>query len=85
MVFVPMSMEATLSGEVGADFTAEHLRGDVGCEFGLEDFEGGPIVHVIGLNRGSGDDPDEKLVRGFSGDGVDSEIEAIEIFFIVIP
>jgi hypothetical protein len=50
-------MEATLSGEVGADFTAEHLRGDVGCEFGLEDLKGGPIVQVIGLHGSSGDDP----------------------------
>jgi hypothetical protein len=57
MVFVPMSIEATLSGEVGADFTAEHLRGDVGCEFGLEDLKGGPIVQVIGLDGRSGDDP----------------------------
>jgi hypothetical protein len=78
-------MEATLSGEVGADFTAEHLRGDVGCEFGLEDFEGGPIVQVIGLNGSSGDDPDEKPVRGVPGDGVDGKIEAIEVFIIVIP
>ena len=62
-MFVPMSMEATLLSEVGSDFTTEFLRNDVGSQFRLKDFVGGPVIKVIGLERGSGDDSDEKLVQ----------------------
>jgi len=83
-VLVPMSMEATLSGEVGSDFTAEFLRNDVRCQFGLEDFEGGPVVEVITLERGSGDDPYEKLIMGLARDGVDGKVETVQILLKII-
>jgi hypothetical protein len=84
MVLVPISMEASLLREVGSDFTTEFLREDVGCQFGLKDLERGPIIKVVRLDGSSGDDSDEKLVRGLTGDGVDREIEAVEILLIII-
>jgi len=63
-----MEIEATLLEEIGADFTTEHLGIDVGGQFGLEDFEGGPVIQIIRLKGGPGDDPDEKPMRSFSGD-----------------
>jgi hypothetical protein len=84
IVFVPMSIEATLLREVGADFTAELLRDDVCRQFRLKDLEGGPVVQVIRLERGSGDNPKEKLVMGFTGNGIDGKVEAIQIFFIIV-
>jgi hypothetical protein len=71
IVLVPTSMEATLLNEVRSDFTTEFLRNDVRRQFRLKDLEGGPIIEVIRLERGSGDDSYEKLVMGLTGNGVD--------------
>jgi len=46
-------MEATFLKEVGTDFTTEVLWYGVGCQFEVKDFEGGPVVGVIGLNGSS--------------------------------
>jgi hypothetical protein len=84
IVFVPMSMEATFSGEVGPDFTAEFLRDDIGSQFRLKNLKGGPIVEIIGLNGGPGDDSDEQLVRGLVRDGVNREVETVEVFVVIV-
>ena len=84
IVFVPMSIEATRLREVGSDVTTEFLGDGVCCEFRLKNLEGGPVIQIIRLERGSGDDPKEKLVMGFAGDGVDAKVEAIQIFFIIV-
>ena len=57
--------------KVGLDFTTEVLWYGVGCQLEVKDFESGPVVGVIGLNGSPGDDPDEKLMSGFTRDGVD--------------
>ena len=64
-------MEAALLRKIGTDFTTEVLWYGVGCQLEVKDFGGGPVVGVIGLNGSSGDDPDEKLMGGFTKDGVD--------------
>jgi hypothetical protein len=79
-----MSKEATFLGEVGVDFTTEFLGDDVRCEFRLKNLEGGPVIQVIRLNRGSGDDSDEKLVMGFAENRVDGKVEAIEGFCVIV-
>jgi hypothetical protein len=84
MVLVPMSMEATLLGKVGSDFTAEFLWDNVSGQFGLEDFERCAVVEIIGLERGSRDNPHEELVGGFTHNRVDGEIETVECFVVVI-
>ena len=79
-----MSIEATLLGKVGADFTTEVLRKDVGCQFGLKDLEGGPVIQVIGLEGSSRDDSDEKLIRCLIRDGIDGEIKTVEVFCLIV-
>jgi hypothetical protein len=49
----------------------EFLRNNGGCGFGLKDFKGRPVIGVEGLHGSPGDDPNEELVSGFIGDGVD--------------
>ncbi len=66
--------------EVGSDFTTEFLRNDVGCQFGLKDLKGGPVVEVERFDRSPGDDPDEKLVRCLTRNGVDREVKTVEAF-----
>ena len=83
-MFVPMSMEANLSGKVRLNFTTEFLGDDVGCQFRVKCLEGSPVVQIIGLERGARDDSDEKLVMGFAGDGIGGKVEAIEAFLIII-
>jgi hypothetical protein len=62
----------------------EFLGDDVCGQFGLKNLEGGPVVQIVRLEGGSGDDTKEKLVMGFAGDGVDGKVEAIQIFLIIV-
>jgi hypothetical protein len=41
---ISMLMNGLLLSEVGLDFTTEVFRKDVGCQFGLKDLEGGPVI-----------------------------------------
>jgi hypothetical protein len=61
-----MSIEATLLSKVGLDFTTEFLGDDVGRQFRVKDLEGSPVIQIIRLERGAGDDSGEKLVMGFA-------------------
>jgi hypothetical protein len=71
IVFVPMSMEATLSGEVGSDFTAEFLWDDVGGQFRMENFKGSPVIKIKRLDGRSRDDANEGLEGELAGNGID--------------
>ena len=84
MVLVPMSMEATLLGKVGSDFTTEFLWDNVSGQFGLKDFERRAVVEIIGLERRSRDNPDEELIGGFTQHRVDGKIETVEVFLVVV-
>jgi hypothetical protein len=79
-----MSIEPIDLREVRSDFTTELLGDDVCRQFGLKGLEGGPVIQIIRLERGSGDNPKEKLVMGFAGNGIDGKVEAIQIFFIIV-
>jgi hypothetical protein len=50
----------------------------------MKNLKGGPIVEIIGLNGSPGDDSDEQLVRGFVRDGVDREVETVEVFVVIV-
>jgi len=84
MVLVPMSMEATLLGKVGSDFTAEFLWDNVSGQFGLEDFKRRAVVEIIGLERRSRDNPYEELIGSFTNHRVDGEIKAVKVFLVVV-
>jgi len=49
--YVSIFIKATLLSEVGSNFTADDLREDIGCQFKLKDFKGGPIIKIVGLDR----------------------------------
>ena len=70
MVLVPMSIEATFSGEEGLDFTTEFLGKDVGGQFRLEDFIRRAVIQVVRLERGSRDNTNEELMGRLTGDRV---------------
>jgi hypothetical protein len=78
------SKKRTLLSEVGLDFKTEVFRKDVGCQFGLKDLEGGPVIQVGRLDRSSRDDPDEKLIRRLVRDGIDGKIETVEVFVLIV-
>jgi hypothetical protein len=50
----------------------------------MEGFEGGPIIQIIGLDGGSRDDSDQKLIGGLARNGVDGKIETVEVLFIIV-
>jgi hypothetical protein len=50
----------------------------------LKDFEGGPVIGVVGLNGSSGYDPDEELVSWLTRNRIYRKIETAEIFLIII-
>ena len=79
-----MALEPIDLSEVGSNFTTEFLWDNISGQFWLEYFKRGIVVKVIGLDRSSGDDSDEKLVMGFAGNGVNGKVEAIEAFLIII-
>ena len=66
-----MSMEATLLGEVGSDFTTEFLGDDIGSQLGMKNFKGGPVIKIKGLDGCSGDDANEGLEGVLAGNGLD--------------
>ncbi len=84
MVLVPMSMEATRLREVGSDFTTEFLGDDVRRQLGLKDFEGGAVIQIVGLDRGSRNKAQKELIRSLTGYRVDGQIKTVEILVIVI-
>ena len=71
MVLVPMSIEATLSGKVGLDFTTEFLGDDVGGQFGMKNFKRSPVIKIKWLDGGSGDDANEWLKGELAHNGID--------------
>jgi hypothetical protein len=81
---ISMLMNGLLLSEVGLDFTTEVFRKDVGCQFGLKDLEGGPVIQVVRLDGSSRDDSDEKLIRRLVRDGIDGEIKTVEVFSVIV-
>jgi hypothetical protein len=71
IVFVPISMEATLSGKVRSDFTTEFLWDDVGGQFGMKNFKGSPVIKIKRLDGCSRDDANEGLEGELAGNGID--------------
>ena len=75
-----ISLKRLFLREIGSDFTAEFLRNDVGCQFGLKDLKGGPVIEIERLDRSPGYDPDEKLVGCLTRNGVNREVKTVEVF-----